>query len=125
MTVSERATSHIREMPERDRPISEQYRLAANAWCEMDGTARRLEELKTSALEKKKSALIAKLGDMPDNKAERIVKSSEEWEDYLIAMVEARTEANKLKVTMEVLRMQEREIRDKNETIRAEQRLMR
>ncbi len=116
----------VRDIPERERPLSERYRLSANAWVEADAKARRLEELKTTLLEQKKQNYIRSQGiDMADNKAERMVKAGEEWEAYIIAMVDARTEANKLKVEMEVVRMLEREQADRNANIRAEQRLMR
>lgn len=113
------------EMPAHERPLSELYRLAANAWVKQDGIARRLEELKSTVLEQQKQNLIQTNGHMPDSHAEREVKAAPEWETYITAMVEARTEANKLKITMEVLRMEERETRDRNETIRAEMRLSR
>ena len=115
----------VPDMPERERSLSEQYRVAANAWVDVDAAARRLEELKTTAMEQQKNALILEEGPMPDSHAERRVKAAPAWEEYIVAMVNARTEANRLKVEMEVLRMQEREMRDRNETIRAEMRLSR
>ncbi len=116
----------VKDMPERERPLSEQYRLAANQWCKADAAARILEELKTTRLEQKKQACVRASGiDMADNKAERMVKASPEWEEYIIAMVDARTVANELKIEMEAIRMQERELADRNANIRAEQRLMR
>jgi hypothetical protein len=113
----------VQEMPERERPLSEQYRLAANSWCDLDAAARRLEELKTTALEQQKNAIILAEGPMADSHAERKVKSAPSWEKYIVGMVNARTEANRAKVEMEVIKMQEREIRDRNEAIRAEMRL--
>ena len=113
------------EMPTHERPLSEQYRVAANAWCHADAIARRLEELKTTALEQQKQALIRSHGHMPDSHAEREVKSNPDWEAYITRMVDARTAANTYKIEMEVLRMEERELRDRNETIRAEMRLSR
>ena len=114
------------EMQAHERPISEQYRVAANLWVDADGNARELEELKTTMLEQKKNALVlAALGKMADNHAEREVKASEDWETYIRGMVHARTKANKLKVEMDRLRMLAREIEDRNNTIRAEMRLSR
>ena len=54
-----------------DVPVSEQYRLAAQEWVEMDAAARMLEEGKTTYLAQQK----ASHGDIPDSKAERIVKN--------------------------------------------------
>jgi hypothetical protein len=115
----------IKDMPQHERPLSEQYRLAANDWCALDAAARRLEELKTTALEQQKNALIEAEGHIPDSHAERRVKAAPAWQDYIVAMVDARTEANRAKVEMEVIKMQERELRDRNEAIRAEMRLNR
>jgi hypothetical protein len=118
--------AHVSDMPLHERPISEQYRVAANRWCDADGEARELEELKTTMLEQKKNALILSAsGKMPDSHAEREVKASEEWEIYIRGMVHARTKANRLKVEMDRLKMLEREISDRNNTIRAEMRMAR
>jgi hypothetical protein len=84
-----------------------------------------LEEKKTLELEKRKDAVIAELGPMPENKAERIVKASQDWADYVTAMVDARTAANELQHELIGIRMEEREISDRNQTIRAEMRLSR
>lgn len=48
-------------------------------------------------------------GDIPYNRAEMMVKSSEDWTNYLNAMVNARTSANHAKIDMEVLRMRMQE----------------
>src|SRR5690349_4839677 len=74
-------------MSRNDVPVSEQYRLAALDWVSVDAAARMLEEGKTTYLAQQ----IAKLGDMAHAKAERIVKSSPEWADYIKKMVNAKT----------------------------------
>lgn len=84
-----------------NHPISEQFRLVAKEWVELDGAARLLEESKTATLALKKS----ELGDMPESKAEKLVKSSEEWRDYIEKMTIARTNANKKKVQLEYIKM--------------------
>ena len=107
-SVSERAIAP-REMPEREQPISERFRIVALAYVDADGAASLLEELKTTNLEKYKTDLIAERGEMADNKAERLVKSGPDWEVYIRKMVEARTKANKLKLQLEYIRILERE----------------
>jgi hypothetical protein len=113
------------DVPEHERPLSERYRIAANAWVKADGIARLKEEFKTSEFETMKTKLIATEGPTAENKLERIVKSSPEWRDYIIEMVTARTEANILKVTVKELEILERETQDRNHTIRAEMRMSR
>jgi hypothetical protein len=67
----------------------------------VDAAARMLEEGKTTYLAQQK----AKLGDIPDSKAERLVKSSPEWADYIKKMVNAKTVANKQRVELDYLKM--------------------
>lgn len=115
----------VKEMPVHEQLLSERYRLAADAWVKADAVARRYEELKTTRLEQMKNALILQDGPMPDNRAEREVKASDEWERYIIDMVDARTRANALKVQIVEIQMLEREQQDRNQTIRAEMRMAR
>lgn len=84
-----------------DVPISEQYRLAALEWAERDSAARMLEEGKTTYLAQQK----ALLGDIADNKAEKEVKASKPWADYIKTMVRAKTAANKARAEMDFLKM--------------------
>ena len=62
-----------------DLPISEQFRIVAKDWVAMDGAARMLEESKTAV----QSQMMKALGDKPAAHAERDVKASPEWADYL------------------------------------------
>lgn len=117
------ATASISEMPRHERPISEEFRIVAKKWIDADAAARLREELKTTHLEKMKQELIETEGDMPDSHAERRVKAGKNWEDYIRQMVEARTDANKLKAQLEYIRMRWNEIQDANASARAEMRL--
>ena len=99
-----------------DVPISEQYRLAALDWVQMDAAARMLEEGKTTYLAQQKAAL----GDIPDSRAERIVKSSQQWADYIKKMVNAKTSANRQKIELDYLKMRHMEWTSSEATHRAE-----
>lgn len=127
MSISERAVAHLKtaETPEHERSLSEQYRLVAKAWVDIDGAARMLEELKTTKLEQAKQALILAEGDMPDSHAERRVKAGPDWEQYIRDMVQARTDANLKRVHMEYLKMKEREQQSAEANARHEARLSR
>lgn len=105
--------------PNSNLPTSETFRLAAKQWVELDGAARLLEETKTAVLAQKMKAL----GDMPTSHAEREVKASEEWQDFIRRMVEAKTAANLAKVKLEYIRMKFMEERAFEATRRAEMRL--
>lgn len=100
-------------------PWSEQFRLVAKQWVELDEAASLLEETKSAVLSQRKAAL----GDMPDAHADRIVKSSPEWSDFIEKMVKARTAANLKKVQMEYLRMKFSEWNNENANRRAEMKL--
>lgn len=100
-------------------PPSEQFRIAAKDWVQKDSAASLLEETKTAFLAQKMKAL----GDMPVAHAEREIKASVEWDEYVKGMVEARTAANLAKVKMEYYRMRFMEWQSENATRRAEMRL--
>lgn len=95
------------------------YRLAAKAWVELDGAARLLEETKSAVLAQRQKAM----GDIPAAHSEREVKASEEWLEFIKAMVNHRTNANMAKVRMEWCRMKFMEWQSENATKRAEMRL--
>lgn len=103
-----------------DWPVSEQYRIAAKRWVELDGAARMLEESKTSVLSQRMKAL----GDRPAAHAERDVKASDEWCEYVKQMVEARTQANLARVKLKYLEMKFAEWQSGDANLRAERKLV-
>ena len=88
-----------------NEPISTQYGRLGEEWADAEAAARAMEEAKTSILAQRMMAL----GDMPVSKAEMIVKGSKEWQDYLRSLGSARTNANKLKIRLDVLKMRHSE----------------
>ena len=102
-----------------NEPISEQYRIRALEWVEADSAANLLEESKSAVMAQR----MAGCGDIPVSKAEMFVKASQSWRDYLEAMVNARTKANKLKVEVDYLKMKYFEEQGTNANRRAEMRL--
>lgn len=102
MSITERARAGVTEMPERERPISEQFRIVARQWVEADKAANILEECKSAVLSK----LMMAKGDVAVSKAEMLSKASDEWAEHLNLMVQARADANLKKVQMEFIRMQ-------------------
>lgn len=102
-----------------NQPISEQYRIAALKWLDLDNAARMLEETKDVQL----SQLVAAKGDVPVAHAERDVKASPEWAVFIASKVEARTKANKSKCQLEYLKMRHSEQQSFEATARAEMKL--
>lgn len=100
-------------------PLSDQYRLAAKDWVDKDSAANLLEETKSAVLAQRMNAL----GDVPVSHAERSVKGSPEWLEFVTRMVEARTAANLARVKLEWLRMRHSEWISSDATRRAEMKL--
>ena len=102
-----------------NRPYSEIYREAALDWVDKDAAARMLEECKSAFLAKMKTETGAKT----DAEAERQVKVTDEWKDYVRRMVNAKTAANRAKVHLNYVEMRGWENRSMEATKRAEMRL--
>ena len=102
-----------------DVPVSEQYRLAAVQWVRVDAAARMLEEGKTAYVAQQ----INKLGDIPHAKAERIVKASEEYSDFIKKMVNAKTAANDMREELAWLKMRSMERTSEEANARSERKL--
>ena len=102
-----------------NEPWSEQYRVAALRHVELEAAANLLEESKTAVLAQKK----AMQGDIPDSHAERIVKASSSWSDYITKMVESRKQANLAKVEVDYIKMRYWEEQSANANSRVEARL--
>lgn len=100
-------------------PWSEQYRIVAKQWVDAEAAASLLEDTKSAFLSQRMQAHA----DIAVNKAEATVKSSPEWADFIEKMVNARKQANLLKVQLEYLRMKFSEWQSENATKRAEMRL--
>lgn len=109
MSIAQRALAP-RELPESERSLAEQYRLMSEEYVKAAREAWMLEELKTPTLEQYKDDLIGESGTMTDAKAERQVKASERWRDYIRGMVDAKARAESLRQKLEVIRYREREV---------------
>jgi hypothetical protein len=115
-TVSERATATIRELQEREQPLSEQFRLVAKRWVDAEAAYDILNETKTAVFAQK----CAELGDIAVNRAEQKVRSSPDWFDHLTKISSARRDANLLKMQIKYIEMKHREWVSANATNRAE-----
>lgn len=102
-----------------DRPISEEYRVIAKKWVDADSAATLREETKSAFY----SQLMLEHKDIPVNRAEIAVKASEAWQEYVAEMVQARKDANLLKVQLKYIEMKFYEWQSYNATRRAEMKL--
>lgn len=126
MSISDRALGKPivpDTMPEHEQPISEQYRIVAKKWVDANAASRMLREMKTTVLEQQKNALVALDPNLPDSHAERQVKASPSWEEYIRNMVDAETKSNLLEVQLEYIKMKDWERKDANANRRQEMRM--
>ena len=82
-------------------PISEQYGQTGERWARLQKAADLLTEGKTATLAER----MNQQGDIPVSHAERKVKGSSEWREYIDTMVGAKYEANLAKIDLAVLKM--------------------
>ncbi len=108
-----------------DKPISEQFRIVAKQFNELDKAAKMLEESKTATLSQMIQNVIKDAEGMAHNQAERQVKASEDWQEYIHKMVEARAEANLKKIQLDYIRMQFTEWQMNMASARDERKMMR
>ena len=85
-----------------NRPLSEQFRLAAEDWRDKEAAAALLEQTKSAWVARKER----ELGDIPVARAEQIVRASEWYMDYIRHASRARAEANAAWVEVETIKMQ-------------------
>lgn len=109
MSVSERATARITTLPERERPLSEEFRIVAKQYADADAAASLMEELKGPTLAKMISDLVAEMPGTSEARAERMAKASSDWLEYLKTMCASRATATKLRLQLEWVRMRHRE----------------
>ena len=113
------------EFNNQGKPISEQFRIVAKQFNELDKAAKMLEESKTAVLSQMIMSVIREAEGMAHNQAERQVKASNEWHDYIHQMVEARSEANLKKVQLDYIKMQFTEWQMNTASARDERKMMR
>ena len=106
-------------MKENWKPISEQYRLAAQEGVELDAADRMLDEGKSAFIAQQ----INSMGDMPHSKADRVVRASKAYADYIKKMVTTKTIANRQKVELDYLKMRHMENTSAEANARSERKL--
>lgn len=99
--------------------LTEQYRLASVDWIDKDAAARLLEEFKPVELARLKSLHP----DFTDAKAERIVRASEGWANFIRKMIDARTDANRAKMRLKIQEMEYFQRQSADATARSERRM--
>jgi len=106
--------------PDSETPIEEQWRVAASLWADADEFARECEEKKSIYIAEQKNARCALNDKLSDAAAERQVRGSQQYQDFIMQMVNARTEANLLRTQMDYLKMKHEKWRSLNARNRQE-----
>ena len=114
----------MREIPQCERLISEEYRIAAKEWVAAEDAAFLLMENKKSTF----SQMVLRRREDAEPKTpywllEAAVYASPEWIAYIEEMAKARTAANKAKVKMKWVEMRFQEQNSAQAAARIERRL--
>ena len=92
MSISQRALA-ASEMPERERPLSERFRIAGDEWVAAKFKRDKIKGLKNTMLERLKCDLIEEVRQsgnrMTNAEAERLIEMSSTWEEYIVGLAEA------------------------------------
>lgn len=91
-SISDRARPKppVSEMPENERPISEEYRIASKEAVRLKSIAKLAEDLKPS----KFAELMLGHNDLAVSRAEIAVRASQEWKDHVTSIVAAQEAAD-------------------------------
>lgn len=109
MSISERAKAGVTEMPERERPISERYRLLAAEFREMNKAAKMYDENKKRELASIIKKIRTGMPEIPHNRAEVEAMSTHAWGTYLEKMVQAEVDADYLRHMLKALEFEHSE----------------
>lgn len=113
-SISQRALQ-TRDMPERERPISERFRLAGDEWVEAKFKRDKIKGLKNTMLERMKRDLVEQSDrdradglrqkSLTNAEAERLVEMSTEWEQYILGLAEAERDTESAWIKCQELEM--------------------
>lgn len=97
MSISEKALAASRpplqnDMPERERPISELYRIVAKQWAAADAAARYLDDMSSTV----KSQIFLTITDTSVARAEHMARAHPDYIEHLETVRAAREKANLL-----------------------------
>lgn len=109
MTISERAKAGVTEIAQKDRPISERYRLLAAEFRKMNKAAKFYDENKKRELNRLILDVRKDDTSIPHNRAEVIASSTDEWGEYLRNMIQAEVDADYLRHMMKALEIEHSE----------------
>lgn len=126
--ISERALG-ITEIPERDRPVAEVFRLKGEEWARADADAYIAEKLKDTVFERLRqsiydAALMAS-EKISLNEAGRRASMSESWEQHVLEIGAKKQRANQLWVERKAIEIAHEDLKNRDSNLRHEKQLSR
>lgn len=119
-TISQRATAM---MPEREQPLSEQYRIIAKQWVDAEAAYKIMHDTKNSVRADMMRKVLDDDKTKKVNRAEIEVEASDEWTNYLTKMNELWRDANLKRAQLKYIDMRFQEWMNANANNRHEARL--
>lgn len=126
--ISERALG-IAEVPEKERPVAEVFRLKGEEWAQADADAYVAEKLKDTVFERLRQSIYddaISLGEKVSlNEAGRRASMSEAWEEHILSIGDKKRRANQLWVERKAIEMAHEDIKNRDSNLRHEKQLSR
>lgn len=121
--VKARAADLARDVAEKDKPLSELYRLAALEWGDVYSAWYTMSENKTTTLALFKTEEIVADPKLSEAKAERLAKSTIAWQNYMKDMCALHKKALRLRAYKESIDMRYHEKQGRDASARKERSL--
>jgi len=127
-SISQRALG-ITDMPERERPVAEVFRLKGEEWAEAASDAYIAEKLKDTVYERLRQQVFDEAlreGEKISlNEAGRRVTMSEAWEQHIIEVGQKKRKADDLWVKRKAIEIAHEDIKNRDSNIRHDKQLSR
>lgn len=127
-SISQRALG-ITEMPEKERPVAEVFRLKAEEWAEADARAYFADKMRDTVYERLRQTMfdqaVAEGKKISLNEAGRLVTMSEAWESHLHKVAKARQQANQLWGERKAIEIAHEDVKNRDSNVRHDKQLSR
>jgi hypothetical protein len=116
----------VSDMPQHERPLSEQFRVVAKQYVAAKKQARFMERTRSATRDRMAARIMREsIGKEKITKAQAIfsVQISDEWMQYNLDLADAEEKADILFAQKEFIRLQQWEMTDANANIRTERKM--
>lgn len=127
-SISERALG-IKEIPEKERPVAEVFRLQGEKWADAEADAYLAKELRDTVWERMRQVEFDKAQregrKISLNEAGRLVTMSAAWEDHVTFIAEAKRRANHEWSKRKAIEIAHEDLKNRDSNIRHDKQLSR